>query len=65
MKNILYILVAIILIAGVLSFFEKRNAELMEWAGKYEECVWDNYRTTPWEFYNEHEKYPKCDTANY
>jgi len=62
---ILYIVLAMTLIAGLLIFFEKRDNELMEWAHKYEKCVEENYLTTPSAWHQEHGNYPECDTSKY
>lgn len=52
----------IIAIVGLLTlvFSAKRDQALLEWGQKYEECVDREYRTTPWEYYNEHGQYPEC-----
>jgi hypothetical protein len=57
----------IILIAGVLIIIAasftawtiKRDAQLMEWADKYEQCVGAEYHTTPSEYYQKWGQYPE------
>lgn len=43
-----------------MNWLEKRDQQLMRWAGSYEECVKHAYNTTPTAYYWENGEYPEC-----
>lgn len=55
--------ILITFVIGVIKWTDHRDAQLMEWAEKYEQCVAQEYHTTPSEYYQKWGQYPECDVT--
>lgn len=55
-------LLAVVAMSIFISWTNHHDAEMNQWAEKYETCVKSEYHTTPTEYRNQNGVYPECDT---
>lgn len=60
---IVFTLVIITFVSGLI-WADSRTDKLMESAEVYEECIMNQYNTTPSAYYNENGEYPYCEKIN-
>lgn len=60
----LTLLMVAITMVYYISWTVRRDEQLMKSMEAYEDCVQDEYNTTPSAWYDEHGEYPTCDPQN-
>ena len=59
---IIWTAIVFVLIAGYTIWLSDRDARLMRASQAYEDCVMENFSTTPTKWRHEHGEYPICNS---